>query len=365
MSLDGLPSTPTVKTRVSFKETSDDTRFYINQRTSSSFLASTVPTLDRAFSYPGVWVAGLLIAVALAFGTILLEAPIEWIKRQIKSMFARITGYLKPRDRGSRFWKVLGIRADVIPFLIFGQLVASLNAPLDALPSLGQLLLGCVYGAVAALIIHAITKAPEIRLHRIAHRDAGEMRAQWLSIGLAILAVGIGHLLGVVPGLVVGIYSARYFKRELDRKTVATGAWQLSLLLILLSLGSWLALDYLGETVVDPQAPLRMVGDAVLGTLVIAGSQGLVWTLMNPAEDASRTLRKESLVKWFIGLLGGATMVVAILINGGSDEGIFSPQSTLEQLQGIVVTAVVLLAILFAGNAIATRRENVRDASYS
>jgi hypothetical protein len=356
---------PTEKESVGYRESNSGTRFYVNQRTSSSYLASTIPSLRRAFSYPGVWVAGLLIAVALAFGAILLEAPIEWLKRQIKSLFSRLTGYLKPKDRGSRFWKILGVRADVLPFLLFGQLVASLNAPLDALPSLQQLLLGCVYGAIAALIIHAITKMPEIRLHRKAHHDSGEMRAQWLSIGLAVLAVGIGHLLGVVPGLVVGIYSARHFRKELSQRNVAAGAWQLSLLLVLLSTGSWFALDFIGEAVADPSSPIRAVTDAVLGTLVIAGSQGLVWTLINPAEDSSRTLRKVSLVKWFAALAGGVMMVVAILINGGAEAGIFSPDSTLEQLQSLLITGVVLLVILFVAHAIASRRRSSEDLSYS
>ena len=338
------------------KDTGDNSRYYVNRRTSSSYFASTVPSLRQAFTNPGVWVGAVLIAAGLALAAIALDAPLEWIKRQIKLLFGRLTAYVKPRDRGSRLRKILGIRIDVIPFLLLGQLVAALNAPLNGLPSAAQLALGCLYGAIAALIIHGVTKFPEIRLQQRAHRDSGEMRAQWLSIGLAIIAVAIGHVLCLVPGLVVGIYSARHFRKELNARGTATGAWQLSLLLIALSLMSWVALDVVGEIVVDARSPIRSIADAILGTLVVAGSQGLVWTLLNPAEEASRVLRTTSFIKWLGVLFGGVAMVLAILGSGGLDDGLFSPQSTLDQLRGYLITGVVLLVLLLAENHLGTRQ---------
>jgi hypothetical protein len=48
-------------------------------------------------------------------------------------------------------------------------------------------------------------------------------------------------------------------------------------------------------------------------------------------------------------------MVLAILGSGGLDDGLFSPQSTLDQLRGYLITGVVLLALLLAANHLGAR----------
>ena len=300
--------------------------------------------------------SGLLASILLAFAAILLEAPFDWIKRRMKEIYTRIVTYIQPKDRGSRLWKIFGIRVDVFPFLFIGQLIAALNAPLDAIPPLHQLVLGCVYGAIAALIIHAVTKWPEIRLQRKENNDGGEMRAQWLSILLALVAVVIAQSFGLAPGLIVGIFSTRHFQKSLDENGSARSSWHLSLMLIAVALVSWFALDWTAVLLTDPQAPLRIIADMVLGTLVVAGSQGLVWTLLNPAEEGSRALRHRSIFRWVLALAGGTTMIITILMNGGESQGIFSPHATLEQLRGLIISGVVLFVALLILHRVTTAR---------
>ena len=328
------------------KDTGAGTRIYINERTSSSFIAASIPSIQQAISSPGIWFGGLLLSVLLALAAILLEAPLDWIKRRIKEIYLRVVAYIEPKDRGARLRKIFGIRVDVFPFLVVGQLIAALNAPLDAIPPLHQLLLGCVYGAFAALIIHAVTKWPEIRLQRIEHNDGGEMRPQWLSIVLALGAVAIAQSFGFAPGLIVGIFAMRHFRKDLDERGLAQSSWHLSLMLIAASLISWVGLEWVALLITDPEAPLRVISDMVLGTLVVAGSQGLIWTLLNPAEAGSKALRNRSILRWVLALTAGTTMIIAILMGGGGAQGIFSPNATLEQLRGLIISGVVLFAVL-------------------
>ena len=340
------PIRNTEKAAVRVKDTAAGTRIYINERTSSSFIAASIPSIQQAITSPGIWFGGLLLSVLLAFGAILLEAPFDWIKRRIKTIYQRLVAYIEPKDRGSRLWKIFGIRVDVFPFLIVGQLVAAFNAPLDAIPPLHQLLLGCVYGAIAALIIHAVTKWPETRLQRIENNDTGEMRAQWLSILLALGAVAIAQSFGFAPGLIVGIFATRHFQKGLNERGLAQSSWHLSLLLIAASLISWVALEWVALLITDPEAPLRVISDMVLGTLVVAGSQGLIWTLLNPAEEGSKALRHRSIFRWILALTAGTTMIIAILLNGGEAQGIFSPNATIEQLRGLIVSGVGLFVVV-------------------
>jgi len=338
------------------KDTAAGTRIYVNERTSSSFVAASIPSIAQAVSSPGIWVSGLLASILLAFGAILLEAPFDLAKRQMKEIYSRIVAYIEPKDRGSRLWKIFGIRVDVFPFLLIGQLIAAINAPLDAIPPLHQLILGCIYGAIAALIIHAVTKWPEIRLQRKENNDAGEMRAQWLSILLALVAVVIAQSFGLAPGLIVGVFSARRFQKSLNESGSARSSWHLSVMLIAVALISWFALDWTALLLTDPEAPLRIIADMVLGTLVVAGSQGLVWTLLNPAEEGSKALRHRSIFRWVLALAGGITMIVAILVNGGEAEGIFAPDATLEQLRGLIISSVVLFVALLILHRLTTAR---------
>ena len=356
------PIRDTDKAAVRVKDTAAGTRIYINERSSSSYIAASIPSIQQAISSPGIWFSGLLVSVLLAFGAILLEAPLDWIRRRIKAIYLRVVAYIEPKDRGSRLWKIFGIRADVFPFLILGQLIAAFNAPLDAIPPLHQLLLGCVYGAFAALIIHAVTKWPEMRLQRIENNDSGEMRAQWLSILLALVAVGIAQSFGLAPGLIVGIFAMRHFRKDLDERSLARSSWHLSLLLIAASLISWFGLEWVALLITDPEAPLRVISDMVLGTLVLAGSQGLIWTLLNPAEEGSKALRRRSILRWVLALTAGTTMVIAILMNGGESQGLFSPSATLEQLRGLIISGLVLFAILLLLHRFTTVRATRRTA---
>jgi hypothetical protein len=340
------PIRDTDKADVRVKDTAAGTRVYINERTSSSFIAASIPSIQQTISSPGIWFGGLLLSVLLALAAILLEAPLDWIKRRIKEIYERVVAYIEPKDRGARLRKIFGIRVDVFPFLIVGQLIAALNAPLDAIPPLQQLLLGCVYGAFAALIIHAVTKWPEVRLQRIEHNDGGEMRPQWLSIVLALGAVAIAQSFGFAPGLIVGIFAMRHFRKDLDERGLAQSSWHLSLMLIAASLISWVGLEWVALLITDPEAPLRVISDMVLGTLVVAGSQGLIWTLLNPAEAGSRALRHRSILRWVLALTAGTTMIIAILMGGGGAQGIFSPNATLEQLRGLIISGAVLFAVL-------------------
>ena len=353
---------PTDQPMVLVTDTADGTRVYTDERSSSSFLAASIPSIQQALSIPGIWFSGLLAATLLAFGAILFEAPFDWIRRRINDIYSRVVAYIQPKDRGSRLWKIFGIRVDVFPFLIVGQLIAAFNAPLDAIPPIHQLLLGCVYGAMAALIIHAVTKWPEIRLQRIKNNDSGEMRAQWLSLVLALSAVAIAQSFGLAPGLIVGIFAIRHFRKSLDESGSARSAWHLSLMLIAASIISWFGLEWIALLITDPETPLRILSDTVLGTLVVAGSQGLIWTLLNPADDGSRALRRHSIARWVLLLAVGITMVIAILMNGGELQGVLSPNATLEELRGLIVSGVALFAMLLLLHRFTAARATRRRA---
>lgn len=353
---------PTDQPMVLVTDTADGTRIYTDERSSSSFLATSIPSIQQALSIPGIWFSGLLAAILLAFGAILLEAPFDWIRRRINDIYSRVVAYIQPKDRGSRLWKIFGIRVDVFPFLLVGQLIAAFNAPLDAIAPIRQLILGCVYGAIAALIIHAVTKWPEIRLQRIKNNDSGEMRAQWLSLVLALSAVAIAQSFGLAPGLIVGIFAIRSFRKSLDESGSARSAWHLSLMLIAASIISWFGLEWIALLVTDPEAPLRIISDTVLGTLVVAGSQGLIWTLLNPAEDGSRALRRHSIARWVLLLAVGITMVIAILMNGGELQGILSPNATFEELRGLILSGVALFAMLLLLHRFTAARATRRRA---
>lgn len=340
------PALATDQPMVRVTDTADGTRIYTNERSSSSFLAASIPSILQAISTPGIWFSGLLAATLLAFGAILLEAPFDWIRRRIQDIYSRVVAYIQPKDRGSRLWKIFGIRVDVFPFLLIGQLIASINAPLDAIPPLHQLILGCVYGAIAALIIHAVTKWPETRLQQIRNDDSGEMRAQWLSLVLALSAVGIAQSFGLTPGLIVGIFATRHFYRNLDESGFAQSSWHLSIMLLGASITSWFGLEWIALRITDPEAPIRIISDTVLGTLVVAGSQGLIWILLNPAEDGSRALRRRSFIRWVLALTAGIIMAIAILLNGGEPQGIFSSNATFEELRGLIVSGAALFAML-------------------
>ena len=353
---------PTDQPMVLVTDTADGTRVYTDERSSSSFLAASIPSIQQALSIPGIWFSGLLAAILLAFGAILLEAPFDWIRRRINDIYSRVVAYIQPKDRGSRLWKIFGIRVDVFPFLLVGQLIAAFNAPLDAIAPIRQLLLGCVYGAIAALIIHAVTKWPEIRLQRIKNNDSGEMRAQWLSLVLALSAVAIAQSFGLAPGLIVGIFAIRHFRKSLDESGSARSAWHLSLMLIAASIISWFGLEWIALLITDPETPLRILSDTVLGTLVVAGSQGLIWTLLNPADDGSRALRRHSIARWVLLLAVGITMVIAILMNGGELQGVLSPNATLEELRGLIVSGVALFAMLLLLHRFTAARATRRRA---
>jgi hypothetical protein len=72
----------------------------------------------------------------------------------------------------------------------------------------------------------------------------------------------------------------------------------------------------------------------------------LIWTLLNPAEDGSRALRRHSIARWVLLLAVGITMVIAILMNGGELQGILSPKATFEELRGLILSGVALFAML-------------------
>lgn len=340
------------------KDSSTGARVYVAVSTSTSFIAASVPPITKTFTNPGTLTNGLLVAVLIGFGVMLLQAPFDWLERWLKALYLRIVAYIEPKDRGSRLPKVFGIRIDVIPFLFVGQLIAAFNAPTDAIPPLTQLLIGCGYGVIAALIVHVVTKWPEIRLHRRLFGDGGEMRAQWFSIALAVIAVAIAQYFGFAPGLLVGIFSARHFRNELDEASRGRSAWHLCLLLIAAATTSWVLLDWVRSVVVDPESPIRSVSDGVLSSLVVAGSQGLVWVLINPAEDASKALRRTSFIRWFVALFGGVTMTVAIIAAGAQDQGILASGVQADRLRNLAITGAVLAVLLMATQRFLALRAN-------
>ena len=339
------------------------TLLYIDERISTSATAAAIRTASAALTSPATASGATVTVLLLALLGIALELPFNLISGRAKRYYDRIMSGLRS-NAGSRIApRILGVRVDVILFLIAGQIIAQLNAPLELIPPLGQMVQTAAFGAAAIFIISAWYALPNIALHRQRHGDLGDFRAEWPSLIIAIAALVAAQLSGIVPGFLIGLFTVRKFRRVLPETLTARGALFATLSLVALALFAWLLMDFITAQEPDATTPLRVIADGVLGVVLVAGSQGALLNLLDPGESAATTLRRTRLLSWMaaVGASGGLTF--ALLASGEIDVALFSPPSSLQEYLLLLGFAVVSLAAIAAVHRLTARSRAARLAT--
>jgi hypothetical protein len=170
--------------------------------------------------------------------------------------------------------------------------------------------------------------------------------------------VGV-HLLGIVPGIIVGLFMVRTFKSSLPQNLTAKGVWYAVLGALALSLVSWFVLDAIYVVESDTTATARVIADGLLGFVVVAGSHGALITLLDPGNEGVTLLRRLYFWRWVIAVGAAATITCALLLGGSIDTGLITPPQSLgEYLALLAFIAVMLLAI----TQLQRRTERLRGA---
>jgi len=324
------------------------TLLYIDERISTSATAAAIRSASAALTSPATASGATVTVLLLALLGIALELPFNLISRRVKRYYDRIMSGFRSTTRSSVTPRILGVRLDVILFLIAGQIITQLNAPLELIPPLGQMVQTAAFGAAAIFIISAWYALPNIALHRQRHGDLGDFRAEWPSLIIAIAALVAAQLSGIVPGFLIGLFTVRKFRRVLPETLTARGALFATLSLVALALFAWLLMDFITAQELDATTPLRVIADGVLGVVLVAGSQGALLNLLDPGESAATTLRRTRLLSWMaaVGASGGLTF--ALLASGEIDVALFSPPSSPQEYLLLLGFAVVSLAAIAA-----------------
>ena len=324
------------------------TLLYIDERISTSATAAAIRSVSAALTSPATASGATVTVLLLALLGIALELPFNLISRRVKRYYDRIMSGFRSTTRSSVTPRILGVRVDVVLFLIAGQIIAQLNAPLELIPPLGQMVQTAAFGAAAIFIISAWYALPNIALHRQRHGDLGDFRAEWPSLIIAVAALVAAQLSGIVPGFLIGLFTVRKFRRVLPETLTARGALFATLSLVALALFAWLLMDFITAQEPDATTPLRVIADGVLGVVLVAGSQGALLNLLDPGESAATTLRRTRLLSWMaaVGASGGLTF--ALLASGEIDVALFSPPSSPQEYLLLLGFAVVSLAAIAA-----------------
>ena len=339
------------------------TLLYIDERISTSATAAAIRTASAALTSPATASGATVTVLLLALLGIALELPFNLISGRAKRYYDRIMSGLRSNGENGIAPRILGVRVDVILFLIAGQIIAQLNAPLELIPPLGQMVQTAAFGAAAIFIISAWYALPNIALHRQRHGDLGDFRAEWPSLIIAIAALVAAQLSGIVPGFLIGLFTVRKFRRVLPETLTARGALFATLSLVALALFAWLLMDFITAQEPDATTPLRVIADGVLGVVLVAGSQGALLNLLDPGESAATTLRRTRLLSWMaaVGASGGLTF--ALLASGEIDVALFSPPSSLQEYLLLLGFAVVSLAAIAAVHRLTARSRAARLAT--
>lgn len=343
-----VPRSP-VRTADSTILVAEDGRIlYLDERTSTNSWAAGLGTAQETLTRPQVLLGGLLSGVLIALVGLVAGLMIDIVRARVRSAFDEAIGLLRIPDVGSAIPKIFGFRIDVIPFLLLGQVIAALNAPLELVPPLVQLLQGAAYGAVAVVIVSEFSRLPRIHFMRRVAGDGGVFVGRWWSLVLAGIALVVSQAAHIVPGIIVGLFATRRFRLEVGVADDAHVTYQSSLLLAIGAAVAWLAVDLVTALLPDAESPLRAISDGVLSTIVVAGSHGLLATLVNPTDKGVEALRRTAPVRW-VGLIAlSGVLVVGIISTGGSAESLFGAQVSLPQLALLTIIAIAIMSVALA-----------------
>jgi hypothetical protein len=332
---------------------------YLDERVSVNAWAAQLGNAATTLTRPSTLLGGILTGILVALLGLVAGLGIDLIKRKIRQYFEGALERFKLPDLGSHFPKLLGFRIDVLPFLLVGQLIAALNAPLEKIPPLVQLLQGAALGALGILLVSEFTRIPRTQYMRRTWGDAGVFHGRWTSILLALIALGLSHLLNIVPGILVGLFAARRFRLELGDAEDAEVTWRTSLLQAVAAVAAWFAIDLITTQVPDPESALRAISDGILSTIVVIGSHGLLASMVNPTDGGAVALRRKSLWRWLVLIAISSILVIGVISTGGSAEDLFGPGVSLPQLVALTVIAVLLAVVATA----VTRSRRGADAA--
>jgi hypothetical protein len=323
-----------------------NTTIYIDERISTSSLSAGIRSAQTALVAPQTLSTGVVATLVLMLLSIMLEYPIKLLQERVKRGYLALRNSALGDVRQGAAVRIAGIRPDVILFLIAGQVIVQLNAPLEQSPGPAQIALGALLGAIGVTVLSIWYALPSMYAHLRLNRDRGDLRAEWPSLLLALIALIGVHLLGIVPGIIVGLFMIRTFKASLPQNYTAQGAWYSVLGALALSLLSWLLLDLIYTVESDTTSGVRVVADGLLGFIVVAGSHGALMTLLDPGNEGVTLLRRLYLWRWFLAVGIAATMTCALLLGGSIDSGLIAPPESLgEYLTLLGFAALMLFAI--------------------
>lgn len=335
---------------------------YLNRRVSTSPFAAAVPKASSVLSAPGTYSGGLVTVLLLAIIGVALEFPFNWIQERAKGYYLELIARLRGGKQPRAIPRVLGVRIDVIAFLFVGQMIAALNAPLEALPPFDQVAKSALFGAIAVFAISGWYALPHVLLHRRADGDIGDFQAEWPSLMVAAVALIAAQLSGIVPGFIIGLFTVRRFRNVLPEAQTARGALTATVLLVLFAIVSWFIMDSIDTSILDSTNPLRVVIDGVFGVILVAGTQGALLNLLDPGDDFAMTLRRTSMPLWLLAIALSGGISFAFLVNGKIDIALFAPPENFGEYASLLAFAAISLGIIAALHRAA---ERYRGASRS
>jgi hypothetical protein len=338
------------------------TLLYIDERVSTSAAAASIRSASEALTSPATFSGGAVSILLIAMFGIALEFPFNLIHERAKRIYASLLERIRGATSGTGSPRIFGVRLDVLLFLAVGQSIVQLNAPLEAIPPLGQILQAALFGALAIFAISTWYALPQIIIHRKRDRDIGDFRAEWPSLLLALIALVAAHVTGIVPGFIIGLFTVRKFRSALPEALTARGAWVATMSLVLLALLAWFMMDAVDAAVRDATLPARVIVDGVLGVIVVAGSQGALLNLLDPGDSGSAALRRSSLVGWVTAVSASGGLTFALLVTSQIDLALFAPPSTVGEYLALLLFALVSLGAITLLNRLAQRTRLVRRA---
>ena len=336
------------------------TLLYIDERVSTSAAAASIRSASAALTSPSTLSGGAVSVLLVAMFGILLEFPFNVIQDRAKRIYGSLLERIRRASASPSTPRIFGVRVDVLLFLAVGQVIAQLNAPLEAIPPLGQVLQGAFFGALAIFVISTWYALPQMVAHRRRDHDLGDFRAEWPSLLIAVVALVAAHVSGIVPGFIIGLFTVRKFRSVLPEALTSRGAWLATMLLVLLALIAWFTMDALGSVVRDASHPLRVVSDGVLGVIVVAGSQGALLNLLDPGDGGSAALRRRSLVGWLSAIAASGGLTFALLVTSQIDIALFAPPSTVEEYLALLSFGLASLGVIALLHRLVQRTQPTR-----
>jgi hypothetical protein len=219
----------------------------------------------------------LVVATSLALtaGVVLLiPFPAEMFNNTLAQHHDEILGWL--RRRGSRARDSWGSGPGLAAFLVAAALLYGLLDPefgprAESIP----VFLGLLVGVAVTTLGFAL---PTMALRRLRAREWGRLRALPLALAAAVACVALSRWIGFLPGYLYGVVLGVSFTRPAQPREEAGEVAVTSVMVLVLSLGAWLALGQVRESSGD--GLMATATEAALATTMVAGFEALAIGLL-------------------------------------------------------------------------------------